>query len=94
MASLRIPIPKSSQGLLDAFPAPLLVAGLVACEEIVPAIFYGHEDGLFYVREAGTEVPSEPTHQMYQTVEVPTDLEESTIEAAEECPGECIFLEP
>jgi ferredoxin len=48
---------------------------------------------LFYVREAGTEVPAEPTHQMYQTVEVPDDLVESTIEAAEECPGECIFLE-
>ena len=70
-----------------------LCTGDGLCEEIVPAIFFGHEDGLFYVREAGSEVPSEPTHQMYQTVEVPTDLQESTIEAAEECPGECIFLE-
>ena len=70
-----------------------LCTGDGLCEEIVPAIFFGQSDGLFYVREAGTEVPAEPTHQMYQTVEVPDDLVESTIEAAEECPGECIFLE-
>ena len=45
------------------------------------------------MRESGTDVPDEPTHQMYQTVDVPEDLVEATIEAAEECPGECIFLE-
>jgi len=70
-----------------------LCTGDGLCEEIVPAIFFCHEDGLFYVREAGTDVPTEPTHEMYQTVNVPDDLLESTIEAAEECPGECIFLE-
>ena len=70
-----------------------LCTGDGICEEIAPAIFFGHEDGLYYVREAGTDVPKEPTHEMYQTSEVPTDLEEATIEAAEECPGECIFLE-
>ena len=63
-----------------------LCTGDGLCEEIVPAIFFGHSDGLFYVREAGTDVPTEPTHQMYQTVDVPEDLAESTIEAAEECP--------
>ena len=70
-----------------------LCTGDGLCEEIVPDIFFGHSDGLFYVREAGTEVPDNPTHEMYQTVEVPENLVESTIEAAEECPGECIFLE-
>ena len=70
-----------------------LCTGDGLCEEIVPAIFFGHSDGLCYGREAGTDVPNEPTHQMYQTVDVPEDLAESTIEAAEECPGECIFLE-
>ena len=70
-----------------------LCTGDGLCEEIVQDIFFGHSDGLFYVREAGTEVPDSPTHEMYQTVEVPENLVESTIEAAEECPGECIFLE-
>ena len=70
-----------------------LCTGDGLCEEIVPDIFFGHSDGLFYVREAGTEVPDNPTHEMYQTVEVPENLVESTIEAAQECPGECIFLE-
>ena len=66
-----------------------LCTGDGLCEEIVPAIFFGHSDG----REAGTAVPDSPTHEMYQTVDVPEDLQEATIEAAEECPGECIFLE-
>jgi len=70
-----------------------LCTGDRLCEEIAPSIFYGHSDGLFYVKEAGSETPSEPTHVMTQSVAVPSSLVESTIEAAEECPGECIFLE-
>jgi ferredoxin len=70
-----------------------LCTGDGLCEEIAPSIFYGHSDGLFYVKEAGSETPSEPTHVMTQSVAVPSSLVESTIEAAEECPGECIFLE-
>jgi ferredoxin len=30
---------------------------------------------------------------MTQAVQVPDDLVEAVIEAAEECPGECIFVE-
>ena len=30
---------------------------------------------------------------MGESVEVPADLVEAVIEAAEECPGECIFVE-
>ena len=63
------------------------------CEEIAPAIFFGAEDGLYYVREAGTEAPTEPTHSFHEPVDVPDDLVEATIDAAEECPGECIFLD-
>ena len=48
---------------------------------------------LFYVKEAGSERPKQPTHEMAQAVQVPDDLVEAVIEAAEECPGECIFVE-
>ena len=50
-------------------------------------------DGLFYVKEAGSETPKEPTHKMVDSVSVPVDLAEAVIEAAEDCPGECIFVE-
>ena len=71
-----------------------LCTGDGLCEEICPSIFHGHDDGLFYVREVGTSVPKEPTHHMGESVNVPDDLLETVIEAAEECPGECIFLDP
>ena len=70
-----------------------LCTGDGLCEEICPSIFYGHGDGLFYVKEAGSEIPKEPTHHMTDSVQVPDDLVEPVIEAAEECPGECIFVE-
>ena len=70
-----------------------LCTGDGICEEVAPAIFFGAEDGLYYVREANTEVPAEPTHSFHQPVDVPDNLLEATIEAAEECPGECIFLD-
>ena len=31
---------------------------------------------------------------MSEAVSVPDDLAEAVIESAEECPGECIFVEP
>lgn len=70
-----------------------LCTGDGLCEEIVPQIFFGHSDGLFYVKEAGSETPAEPTHTMTDSVAVPSELVEATIEAAEECPGECIFID-
>ena len=60
-----------------------LCTGDGLCEEIVPSIFYGHSDGLFYVKEAGSETPAEPTHVMTESVAVPSELVEATIEAAE-----------
>lgn len=69
------------------------------CEEIEPSIFGHHDDGLFYVKEVGWEdiyngSGNEPVYQMAQgQAEVPQDRLETTIEAAEECPGSCIFLE-
>jgi ferredoxin len=47
--------------------------------------------GLAYGKE-GTDVKSDPGGAD-GLAEVPLDLEESATEAAEECPGECIFIE-
>ncbi|GIR35981.1 MAG: hypothetical protein CM15mP49_13660 [Actinomycetota bacterium] len=44
-----------------------LCTGDGICEEVAPAIFFGAEDGLYYVREANTDVPAEPTHSFSPT---------------------------
>ena len=50
-----------------------LCTGDGLCEELCGDIFYGHSDGLFYVKEAGSETPKERTHKMSETVYVPDD---------------------
>jgi ferredoxin len=68
-----------------------LCTGDGLCEEIAPAVFTLLDDGLAYVKE-GDKVLSEPGGSEGLAA-VPTDLEDSVVEAAEECPGECIFIE-
>ena len=81
-----------------------LCTGDGLCVEICPSLFDMHDDGLAYVKEAdwsslyGRDKPrtdkSDPVLQMADgTATVPEELAESAIEAAEDCPGECIFLE-
>lgn len=79
-----------------------LCTGDGLCEEVCPEIFEGHIDGLFYVKEAewpsivddGSGPKDAPIYQMAQgTASVPDRLVNATIEAAEDCPGECIFIE-
>jgi ferredoxin len=68
-----------------------LCTGDGLCEEIAPAVFTLLDDGLAYVKdEAG--VKSNPGGSA-EMVAVPSDLEEAVVEASEECPGECIFIE-
>jgi ferredoxin len=77
-----------------------LCTGDGICVEIAPALFAMHDDGLAYVKESewpdiyngdGTE---DPKLKMGDgTAAVPGDGLDETIEAAEECPGECIFLD-
>ena len=70
--------------------------------EICPSLFDMHDDGLAYVKEANWPtiygpdgVPKgEPALQMVPGLAVVPESDiEATIEAAEECPGECIFIE-
>ncbi len=68
-----------------------LCTGDGICEEIAPDVFTLLDDGLAYVRENGKTF-SDPGG-VDGLAKVPANLEEATIEAAEECPGECIFIE-
>jgi ferredoxin len=68
-----------------------LCTGDGLCEEIAPAVFTLLDDGLAYVKE-GDKVYSDPGGADGLAV-VPGGMEEAVIESAEECPGECIFIE-
>ncbi|MCH2443453.1 MAG: ferredoxin [Acidimicrobiales bacterium] len=67
-----------------------LCTGDGLCEEIAPAVFVMDSDGLAYVAEGGVQLPGGGPDTLAL---VPEGQEEATIEAAEECPGECIFIE-
>ena len=68
-----------------------LCTGDGLCGEIAPAVFVLLDDGLAYVQESA-HVRSDPGGAAGMAL-VPEDLEVSVAEAAEECPGECIFIE-
>ncbi len=77
-----------------------LCTGDGLCEEIAPNTFFGQDDGLFYVKESAEDFGEE---KKFDGVANPAGAEgmarfpeaatESVIEAAEECPGECIFID-
>ena len=72
-----------------------LCTGDGLCEEIAPDVFTLLDDGLAYVKEGGkifAAAQGNPQGAEGLAV-VPAGQEEATIESAEECPGECIFIE-
>ena len=69
-----------------------LCTGDGLCEEIAPDVFTLLDDGLAYVKE-GSKVFENPGGAE-GLANVPGGMEEAVIESAEECPGECIFIEP
>jgi len=68
-----------------------LCTGDGLCEEIAPDVFTLLDDGLAYVKE-GDKVFENPGGAE-GLANVPGGMEEAVIESAEECPGECIFIE-
>jgi len=68
-----------------------LCTGDGLCEEIAPEVFILLDDGLSYVKE-GEKVLTQPGGSA-SLAEVPLDQEGAVRESAEECPGECIFIE-
>lgn len=69
------------------------------CVEDCPPLFGMHDDGLAYVKEeAWSDIYNgkggEPVLQMGKgTAAVPDKLLDDAIQAAEDCPGECIFFD-
>lgn len=74
------------------------------CSEICPDVFVGRDDGLWVVKEEakhygetivfdGKEGKGHGPDGAKGLARVPASLEDATIEAAEECPGECIMIE-
>ena len=68
-----------------------LCTGDGLCEEICPQVFTLLDDGLAYVKD-DDQVLDNPGGAEGRA-SVPTDYEDAVREAAEECPGECIFVE-
>jgi ferredoxin len=68
-----------------------LCTGDGLCEEIAPAVFTLLDDGLAYVKE-GDKVFSDPGGAE-GLANFPDDMLDAVVESAEECPGECIFIE-
>ena len=69
-----------------------LCTGDGLCEEIAPAVFTLLDDGLAYVKEERRrEERAGRLRRAWRAC--PADLEEAVVEASEECPGECIFIE-
>lgn len=67
------------------------------CAEICPDLFFMHDDGLAYVKDVGPPLfksNGRPLLEMAQGLaNIPDNLLDATVESAEECPGECIFVE-
>ena len=81
-----------------------LCTGDGICVEICPSVFGMHDDGLAYVKEVGWSSimgadgtgsgdGSPALKSADGMAELPAAQLESAVEAAEECPGECIFFE-
>jgi ferredoxin len=77
-----------------------LCTGDGICVEIAGPIFGMHDDGLAYVKEQSWATilgpsggPAPALVGPAGTAAVPDALVAEVVEAAEECPGECIFIE-
>ena len=66
-----------------------LCTGDGLCEEIAPAVFRLLDDGLCYVVDAGEVLSGGGSEALASVTSTHGD---AVREAAEECPGECIFL--
>ena len=68
-----------------------LCTGDGLCTDHAPAVFTLLEDGIAYVKE-GSRVLNDPGSSA-SLASVPSQLEHAVVQAADDCPGECIFIE-
>jgi ferredoxin len=73
-----------------------LCTGDGLCAEIAPDVFVMMSDGLAYVQEAGKIFAASAGNPEGSAglANIPDNKLDDVIEAADECPGECIFIEP
>ncbi len=78
-----------------------LCTGDGICEEIAPDVFQGRDDGLWVVKETASNWGADIVFDGEQAPDgargvarVPDSQIDTVVEAAEECPGECIMIEP
>ena len=78
--------------------------GAGTCEQVAPEVFEARADGLWVVREDASHFGTTTVFDGKQgeghgpdgvagLARVPEALSEAVLEAAEECPGECIHAE-
>ena len=87
----------------ERYPAPRmkvwidqdLCTGDGLCEEIAPDVFTLLDDGLAYVKEGSTVFAEAKGNKQGADglANIPDNKLDGVIESAEECPGECIFIE-
>jgi ferredoxin len=72
-----------------------LCTGDGLCSEICPEVFVLLDDGVSYVKDgAAVMAPSHGNPGGFEgMVAVPAGADDLVVEAAAECPGECIFFE-
>jgi ferredoxin len=82
-----------------------LCTGDGICSEICPDVFVARDDGLWVVKEEaehfGTTIifdggsgPGHGPDNGRGVAQIPDSRIDLAVEAAEECPGECIMIEP
>jgi ferredoxin len=82
-----------------------LCTGDGICSEICPDVFVGRDDGLWVVKEEashfgetivfdGASGPGHGPDGGRGVARIPDSLIDLAVDAAEECPGECIMIEP
>jgi ferredoxin len=82
-----------------------LCTGDGICSEICPDVFVGRDDGLWVVKEEashfgttivfdGADGPGHGPDSGRGVARIPDSLIDLAVDAAEECPGECIMIEP
>lgn len=78
--------------------------GAGTCGQIAPHVFHERDDGTWAVKEDstyfgetmiydGATAPGHGPEGFGGQARIPEQLLETVIEAAEECPGECVFVE-
>lgn len=82
-----------------------LCTGDGICSEICPDVFHARDDGLWVVKEEadhfgttiifdGADGPGHGPDMGAGVARIPDGKVDDSVEAAEECPGECIMIEP